>query len=243
MRQKATSKACGSWPTAAPDFWQRNAIALEDGQLALDPNFLSAAEATRLYQELRQTIPWESRSIVLFGKSIPQPRLCAWYGRAHCIYRYSGLTRVPLPLNATLESLMKRVARAAGGPLNCVLLNYYRDGRDSMGWHSDDERELGPEPLIASLSLGATRRFDLRHKTNPGLTWRTDLAHGSLLLMGGRTQQHWRHQLPKQRGVNAGRINLTFRFIAAGQGSPVRLGSQQELVASGSKKGRPRGSR
>ena len=142
------------------------------------------------------------------------PRLQAWFGEAHCRYAYSGLQLPPLPWTPALLELRARVEGLAGRPFNSVLLNYYRDGRDSVSWHSDDEKELGPDPVVASLSLGAPRRFQMKHRSRgdlPRPAW--ELGHGSLLLMGRGSQTGWRHQLPKQPGVKEARVNLTFRSI------------------------------
>ncbi|MCY1541266.1 2OG-Fe(II) oxygenase superfamily protein [compost metagenome] len=141
------------------------------------------------------------------------PRLVAWYGDPEAGYRYSGLTHQPLPWTPLLAQIRTRVEKAVGQRLNGVLLNYYRDGQDSMGWHSDDEVELGVNPLIASLSLGGTRRFDLRRKGQNRIEHSLLLNHGSLLVMGGPTQHYWQHQVAKTRSHCAPRLNLTFRLI------------------------------
>jgi alkylated DNA repair dioxygenase AlkB len=140
------------------------------------------------------------------------PRLSAWYGDAGAVYTYSGLRLEPLPWTPVLLEIKQATERLSGTRFNSVLLNLYRDGQDSMGWHSDDEPELGPEPVIASVSLGALRRFVFQHKKR---RWRIalDLEPGSVLLMAGATQHHWRHALPKTRRPVAPRINLTFRTI------------------------------
>lgn len=142
---------------------------------------------------------------------MPEPRLSAWYGDA--AYTYSGKTRQPHAWMPILDALRQRIEIACQARFNSVLLNLYRNGQDSMGLHSDDEPELGPEPLIASLSLGAERRFVLRHKTLTDQRHTLTLAHGSLLLMAGRTQHAWKHGLPKAKSVAEPRINLTFRWL------------------------------
>ncbi|MBJ6107459.1 alpha-ketoglutarate-dependent dioxygenase AlkB [Hymenobacter sp. BT523] len=190
-------------------------LTLPQADLLFDPAFLPAAEADALLAQLTAEVAWEQRSIRLFGQEFPQPRLTAWYGDPEARYTYSGLAWEPRPWTPVLQALRQRVAAACAAPFNSVLLNLYRDGRDSMGWHADDEPELGPEPVIASLSLGATRRFRLRPR--PGLVLpplSLDLASGSLLLMRGPTQQHWQHALPKTTRPLGPRLNLTFRWVA-----------------------------
>jgi len=150
---------------------------------------------------------------LLMAPTYAVPRLLAWYGDPEARYRYSGLEHQPLPWTPLLAEIRTRVQEACGRPFNAVLLNYYRDGNDSMGWHSDDEPELGRDPLIASLNLGGTRRFDLRRKGTTRIGHSLELGDGSLLVMGGQTQHHWQHQVAKTRKPVAPRINLTFRLI------------------------------
>ena len=190
-------------------------VLLPQADLLLDPAFLSAAEATNFLAELTTEAAWEQRSIRLFGQEFPQPRLTAWHGDAEARYTYSGLTWEPRPWTAALQVLRRRVEAATRTTFNSVLLNLYRDGRDSMGWHADDEPELGPAPAIASVSLGAPRRFRLRPRAGLGhAPLSLDLPHGSLLLMRGPTQQHWQHALPKTARPVGPRLNLTFRWVA-----------------------------
>ena len=156
---------------------------------------------------------WRQDAIRLYGREMLQPRLHAWYGDAHAVYTYSGLRNVPLPWTPLLAELRGIVERAAGARFNSVLLNLYRDGRDSMGMHSDDEAELGPQPVIASLSLGATRTFILRHRREKALKpVRVPLGDGDLLVMRGETQANWAHGINKQAQAGA-RLNLTLRLI------------------------------
>lgn len=188
--------------------------ALRDGRLDLWPHCLGAAEADRLYWALRRSLAWQQERLVIYGREHPVPRLVAWYGDPGARYRYSGVEHRPLPWTAELREIRARIAELTGVAYNSVLANLYRNGRDGMGWHADDERELGRDPNIASLSLGATRRFRLRHRAS-GETHALDLTHGSLLVMSGALQHHWVHCVPKtQRPVGA-RINLTFREIRA----------------------------
>ncbi len=164
--------------------------------------------------ELRDELAWEQHVITLFGKKVACPRLSAWHGDPEARYTYSQLTLEPRPWTPTLCAIRQALEECAQQRFNSALGNWYRHGQDSMGWHSDDEPELGPEPVIASLSLGATRRFQLRHrfhKDEPRLEFA--LSHGSLLIMRGATQQHWQHQVPKTKRPVGERLNLTFRLI------------------------------
>jgi alkylated DNA repair dioxygenase AlkB len=190
-------------------------LVLPGADLLFDPAFLPTAEAKTLLANLTADVAWEQRTIRLFGQEFPQPRLTAWYGDPAARYIYSGLTWEPRPWTPALLRLRQRLETATGARFNSVLLNLYRDGRDGMGWHADDEPELGAEPVIASLSLGATRRFRLRPRAglaHPPLS--IDLPSGSLLLMRGGTQRHWQHALPKTARPLGPRLNLTFRWVA-----------------------------
>lgn len=191
-------------------------LPLPQADVSFDPAFLSPAEATALLQELTDTVAWQQQPIMLFGKSVLQPRLTAWYGDPAAAYAYSGLRLEPLPWMPALLALRQRVEAATGSRFNSVLLNLYRDGQDSMGWHADDEPELGPVPVIASVSLGATRRFRLRPQPRRGLSHAPvalDLPSGSLLLMQGTTQHYWQHAVPKTARPLGPRLNLTFRWV------------------------------
>lgn len=176
-------------------------------------DWLPTAEADALFAALTATIPWERHRLRLFGREIDAPRLSCWIGDSGAAYTYSRVRFEPWPWAPTLATLRARLEIACGARFNSVLANLYRDGRDSMGWHSDDEPELGSEPLIASISLGGVRRFRLRARDGSGAGLSLDLAHGSLLLMAGATQRLYRHDLPKTRATIAPRINLTFRCI------------------------------
>ena len=178
------------------------------------PDFLPPAEAAALLAHLTAAVAWEQRQIRLFGQWHPQPRLTAWYGEPAARYAYSGLVWEPLPWLPALAGLRERVAQASGHAYNSVLLNRYRHGRDSMGWHADDEPELGLAPVIASLSLGAVRRFRVRPRPGAaGAAFGLDLAPGSLLVMGRDVQAHWQHALPKTARPVGERLNLTFRWV------------------------------
>ena len=186
---------------------------LPDGQLFYWSAAFDKAQADRWLKTLTASIDWRQEYVRLPGKRVPMPRLSAWYGDPGCSYRYSGHTYQPSPWTETLQDIRLRVEAISDAVFNSVLLNLYRDGSDSMSWHSDAEPELGRDPLIASVSLGGVRRFKLRHKRLEEAGLDLDLAHGSLLVMAGSLQHHWRHALPKTRRPVAARINLTFRLI------------------------------
>jgi len=180
-----------------------------DGKAFYFPDFFDGQ-----FRSVHASIEWESKKVFLFGKWVNQPRLMAWYGDQNAVYTYSGLKNNPKPWNDVLTLVRQNLQDTLGVNFNSVLCNLYRDGNDSMGWHQDNEPELGAEPVIASVSLGATRRFRLRHKFNKAIKpISIDLEHGSLLVMQGKTQEYWQHQIPKtKRSVNS-RINLTYRNI------------------------------
>ena len=187
------------------------AIPIEDGALSMLAQLPMPLSNDEILARLIAETPWRADTVVVYGKRYLQPRLTAWYGEAS--YTYSGLTLDPLPWTPLLEALRAAVERATGGRYNSVLLNYYRDGADSMGMHSDDEPELGPQPVIASLSYGATRTFILRHKRTRR-TVKVDLTDGSLLLMAGDLQANWQHGINKTAKVVGPRLNLTFRYVS-----------------------------
>jgi alkylated DNA repair dioxygenase AlkB len=189
-------------------------MALADGgALVFHEAWLEASAAAELFVGLRDEIAWRQERIRIHGREFMQPRLVAWFGDPEATYTYSGLKLAPEAWPPRLAALRGRLERDAGTPFNSVLCNLYRDGADSMGFHADDERELGPNPVIASVSLGATRRFQMRHAKRAGERIDLDLPGGSLLVMSGTTQHFWRHGVPKQRAVAESRINLTFRRI------------------------------
>jgi len=179
---------------------------------AFEPHFLAESEARDLFARLVHGLAWTQPTIALFGVRRQIPRLEAWYGDLDARYRYSGIAHEPMPWTPELAGLRDRLRSYAGEPFNSVLANLYRDGRDSNGWHSDDEAELGPTPTIASISLGATRRFSIK-ATASGERHAFELSSGSLLVMSGASQQLWRHAVPKEPLVQHARINLTFRTI------------------------------
>ena len=188
-------------------------ITLPDADLVYYPNFLDKDPADTYFNSLLKKLQWEQYSVKLFGKTIPQPRLTALYALNSEPYSYSGLKLEPLIFTKELKTIYSDIVKITGSTFTHCLANLYRDGNDSMGWHSDDEKELGENPVIASLSLGAVRNFQLKHKTNSELKYALKLEHGSLLIMKGNTQEFWKHQLPKTKKSLEPRINLTFRTI------------------------------
>lgn len=188
-------------------------VLAKHGLVTYEPAFLSASEAAVLMRELLGDVRWRQEHLRIAGREIPFPRLTAWYGDPRAVYTYSGIENRPLAWTPSLARLRDRLRATVGAGFNSVLLNLYRTGSDSMGWHADDEPELGPRPVIASVSLGAPRRFELRSRET-GETRRVVLEHGSLLVMSGATQDRWKHQVPKEPTVRAPRVNLTFRTVA-----------------------------
>lgn len=183
----------------------------EDGLVVLYPELFAPALSVQIFSALLQQVDWQQEYIKIYGKTHPTPRLTAWYGDA--AYTYSGIHHPPCPCLPLLHQLKTIIEPIARSKFNSVLLNLYRHGQDSMGWHSDDEPELGQNPSIASLSFGAKRRLHFKHKVDPCRKIAVDLSDGSLLLMQGATQHCWRHQLPKTMRPISPRINLTFRWI------------------------------
>jgi alkylated DNA repair dioxygenase AlkB len=185
--------------------------------LKLWQDFLPATERAEMFQALLSETPWRETDLQMYGRRVKMPRLTCWYGEPNAIYTYSGIRNVPLPWTPRLEALRNCVQRVTGAIFNSVLLNLYRSGSDYMSWHSDDEKELGPAPVIASVSLGAPRRFDFRWRNEleraAHPTRRIELTDGSLLLMSGDTQRTWQHGIPKAPGVSQARVNLTFRLV------------------------------
>ena len=183
-----------------------------DDDVAYIPAFLSTAMADHYFKRLLKYVPWTQHSVTLFSRSHDCPRLSAWFGDPECDYAYSGHRHRPLPWIDELNELRKLVEARFAVQLNSALANLYRNGSDSMGWHSDDEPELGKQPTIVSLTLGSQRRFRLRHK-HTAKREHVTLEHGSILLMTGATQEIWQHALPKTRKPVGPRINVTFRHI------------------------------
>lgn len=191
------------------------AITVIPGQCRYIPDFLEPARGYDLYDCLLDQVDWQQHSVRLFDKVCQSPRLSAWYGDPDTVYHYSGSTMdVPLPWFGPLQTLRERVQTATRCRFNSVLLNYYRDGNDGVSRHSDDETELGQRPVIASVSLGETRRFIFHpRKFNTAESIRFNLTHGSLLVMYGLCQRQWKHSVPKSKKPTGPRINLTFRNV------------------------------
>ena len=187
---------------------------LTNGELHYYPAFLNAKEAANLYHELYNTTPWQEDTITVFGKTYDQPRLTALYAIDPTPYTYSNITMHPHPMTKSLLDLIHKISDVKAHDFNAVLLNLYRDGKDSNGWHADNEKELGKNPVIASISLGEQRYFHLKHRTLKDQRLKIKLKHGSLLIMGGEMQHYWLHQVPKTTKFISPRINLTFRKIA-----------------------------
>lgn len=202
MELQFTDPAIPEWRETLP----------HDGSARLIPNFIGWPEATDIFEKLRSEIPWGAHHLVLFGKKMNEPRLSAWVADPGVAYAYSGVERAPEPWTPTLERLRLLCETATGATFNSVLANLYRTGDDSMGWHADDEPELGTNPVIASLSFGAERRFDFKHR-NSGEATSVVLPHGSLLVMSGASQACWKHRIAKTKRVDAARINLTYRLV------------------------------
>jgi len=181
-------------------------------QLSYIPGFIAPTQASALLLRLQTELAWQEESLRMFGKIILAPRLVCWYGDSNAYYRYSGVDHTPLAWTDTLLNIKEKLQQVADYTYNSVLGNMYRDGSDSMGWHADDEKELGKHPIIASLSFGETRLFKAR-RNDKSESIDLQLAHGSLLLMSGNFQQHWQHCIPKTRRKAGMRINLTFRHI------------------------------
>ena len=191
----------------------RNHPDYPDLELLYVPGFIPHAEQQMLYQRLMEEGKWQQDKITVFGKEYDQPRLTALYAEDGLSYSYSGIQMQSHPMSEDLKNLQNRLWQEHQHRFNAVLLNRYRSGTDSNGWHSDDEPELGTNPCIASISLGQDRIFQMRHKRLKEARFKFLLEAGSLLIMRGATQHHWQHQLPKTRRAIGERINLTFRYL------------------------------
>jgi alkylated DNA repair dioxygenase AlkB len=185
-----------------------------DAEIRLWRSFLPPDSALTLLEQIRHSVAWRQDKIRLYGKEHFLPRLQQWFGDSGHVYRWSGIEMIPEPWSPTLLEVKAKVESASGAEFNSLLVNYYRNGSDTVSWHSDDEPSLGSNPTIASVSLGITRDFLLRHKTRsevPKLS--LQLTNGSLLVMAGSTQKFWEHTIPRRAGIDRPRINLTFRNI------------------------------
>jgi alkylated DNA repair dioxygenase AlkB len=179
------------------------------------PGFIPEVEAAVYLDQLLREIPWSQPSLRMFGKLVPIPRLQALYvdPAAPLVYSYSGLKMESFPFEGAMAGLLQLVADRCAIPFNTALANLYRNGQDSMGWHADDEASLGPAPIIASLSLGASRSFQFRSKADHALRHKLLLYSGDLLIMHPPTQAEWQHALPRQSKISTQRVNLTFRLV------------------------------
>lgn len=200
-------------------------ISIPDGELHYAPGFLSPSAADTTNATISATsadahlaaiiadTPWQQSQLYIAGRPCLIPRLNAWYGDECTHYGYSGMRLALNPWTPRLSALRQQVEKAVGTGFNSALLNYYRSGSDSVDWHSDDEPELGANPVIAALSLGAERRFDLRHKTQKHLRYQLELEHGSLLVMAGSMQRYWAHRIAKTTDHCPARVSITFRQV------------------------------
>ncbi|MFZ9074323.1 MAG: alpha-ketoglutarate-dependent dioxygenase AlkB family protein [Flavobacteriaceae bacterium] len=188
-------------------------IDLKGGRLRYFESFFQESEAKEVFNSLLEQTPWKQDPITVFGKTYQQPRLTALYATNTKPYSYSGITMNPLPMTPLLETLRDKIHQVSSNTFTTVLLNLYRDGKDSNGWHADDEKELGKNPVIASLSFGAERYFHLKHRKDKNLRLKIPLKSGSLLIMEEETQTNWLHQIAKTTRPVGPRINLTFRKI------------------------------
>ena len=186
---------------------------LPDAEVIYYPHFFDKEEADTIYAELTNEIPWQQDDIRVFGKTHPQPRLTALFGNEGKPYSYSNIKMQPHPWNLLLQKIKSKVESVSDTNFTTVLLNQYRDGKDSNGWHADNEKELGINPVIASVSFGGERIFQLKHNSDKDHKKSIVLEHGSLLIMKGTTQHFWKHQIPKTAKPVEPRINLTFRVI------------------------------
>lgn len=186
---------------------------LPDAEFIYYPNFFDVEKANILFEKLLNEIKWQHDEITIFGKKILQPRLTALYGNEGKSYGYSNIVMHPHPLNRTLTFIKDEIENKIKEHFTTVLLNLYRNENDSNGWHADNEKELGRDPIIASLSLGEERIFQIKHNTNKEIKQSLILQHGSLLVMKNGSQIHYKHQIPKSSSPKKPRINLTFRQI------------------------------
>lgn len=188
-------------------------LELPDADITYFPSFFDKIEADKIYTELLKNTDWQQDKITIYGKIYLQPRLTALYGNDGKPYSYSNIKMQPRHWTVLLQKIKFHIESISDTNFTTVLLNYYRNGNDSNGWHADDEKELGINPVIASVSFGAERVFQLKHNSDKSLKKSIVLEHGSLLIMKGTTQHYWKHQIPKTSKPVKPRINLTFRFI------------------------------
>jgi alkylated DNA repair dioxygenase AlkB len=196
-------------------FFQSEKISfdLPDAEIDYYPDFFNQEKANELFEKLKNEVPWQQDDITVYGKTHPQPRLTALYGNDGKAYGYSNIIMQPHSWSPLIMYIKNEIEEVCPYNFTTVLLNNYRNGKDSNGWHADNEKELGRNPIIASVSFGAERVFQLKHNSIPDLRQNITLQHGSLLLMQGTTQHFWKHQIPKTAKEIGSRINLTFRII------------------------------
>lgn len=195
------------------DLENKKKIKIKDGELYYDRFFFNNIEANKYFNLLKKEIQWRQDNIKIFGKIYPQPRLTALYANNNKSYSYSNIKMQPITFTPTLFDIKSKIEKRLNSQFTSCLLNLYRNGQDSNGWHADNEKELGLNPVIASLSLGAERVFHMKHRNDKKEKLKINLTNGSLLVMRGKTQHHWLHQIPKTRKKVEERINLTFRII------------------------------
>ena len=192
---------------------EKTTLQLPNAEVVYIPNFYPSEKATEIFKTLKETTEWQHDDITVFGKTYKQPRLTALYANNNLPYTYSNITMFPKIFNKTLLNIKQAVEGYADHEFTSVLLNLYRDGNDSNGWHADNEKELGKNPVIASVSFGEARLFHFKHRQMNNEKHKLLLEHGSLLIMKGEMQHYWLHQIPKTKKVIGERINLTFRTI------------------------------
>ena len=191
---------------------ERAALNMPDAEVVYYANLFSPDEADKFFSDLLTESDWTQEHITIHGKRIPIPRLTAWCGEPNKTYAYSGIKVVAGAWTDALLQIKNRIEKVSNASFNSVLLNLYRHGADSVAWHADDEKELGMNPVIGSVSFGAPRKFQMKHKTKRHKR-DIELRHGDYLLMAGETQHHWIHQIPKTKREVGARINLTFRRV------------------------------
>lgn len=199
-------------PFKANDKIKSGLTEIENGEYLFYPNFFTKSESDLYLQKLKENIDWKQESMNMYGKQVNFPRLTAWYGNNDKTYSFSGITLEPKTWTKELIKIKEKIEPISKVVFNSVLLNLYRNGNDSISWHTDAEKELGTNPVIVSVNFGATRKFQLRH-INTKEKLEIELTHGSLLIMQGELQHYWQHQVPKTSKVVEERINLTFRVI------------------------------
>ncbi len=192
-----------------------NRIDLPDADVWVMGNFIESSQADEIFESARSEIPWQQESLKLYGKMQKVPRLVSWHGDAGASYRYSGVVHEPKPWVSSLRQIRDMLRMQLQVYFNAVLANLYQTGSHYMGWHSDAEPEMGPNPVIASVTLGAERPFKFRHRQDHTLQHKMNLSHGSLLIMAGTTQKYWQHSLPRSTRPFGPRVNMTFRIILA----------------------------